>query len=93
MKELSGYVYENKGQAFHRREKSGNVVENKDSYAQNAGMLLKRKGVIGNVEHHATSNVHLISYPEHASTAREMEEAARSLFPTECLAAQEVEAA
>jgi hypothetical protein len=33
-------------------------------------------------------DVQLINYPEHASTARE-EEAARSLFPTECLAAQE----
>jgi len=37
--------------------------------------------------------VHVINYPEHASTAREMEEAARSLFPTECLAAHEVEVA
>lgn len=37
--------------------------------------------------------VHVINYPEHAGTAREMEEAARSLFPTECLAAQEVEVA
>jgi hypothetical protein len=27
--------------------------------------------------------VHLVNYPEHASTAREMEEAACSLFPTE----------
>jgi GGDEF domain-containing protein len=38
-------------------------------------------------------DVHVINYPEDAGTAREMEEAARSLFPTECLAAQEVEAA
>jgi GGDEF domain-containing protein len=38
------------------------------------------------------SDVHLINYPEHASTAREMEEAARSLFPAECLEAQKVEA-
>jgi hypothetical protein len=36
-------------------------------------------------------DVHVINYPEHAGTAREMEEAARSLFPTECLAAQQVE--
>ena len=35
-------------------------------------------------------DVHLINYPEHASSAREMEEAARSLLPSECLAAQEV---
>jgi hypothetical protein len=38
-------------------------------------------------------DVHLINYPEHANSAREMEGAARSLFPTGCLAAQEVEAA
>jgi GGDEF domain-containing protein len=37
--------------------------------------------------------VHLINYPEHASTAREIEEAARCLFPAECLKAQKVEAA
>jgi GGDEF domain-containing protein len=37
-------------------------------------------------------DVHLINYPEHVSTAREMEEAARSLLPTERLKAQEVEA-
>ena len=37
-------------------------------------------------------DVHLINYPEHTSTAREMEEAARSLFPIECLGAREVEA-
>jgi GGDEF domain-containing protein len=30
-------------------------------------------------------DVRLINYPEHASTAREMEEAARSLSPAECL--------
>jgi GGDEF domain-containing protein len=36
-------------------------------------------------------DVHLINYPEHARTAWEMEELARSLFPTECLEAQEVE--
>jgi GGDEF domain-containing protein len=36
-------------------------------------------------------DVHLINYPEHASTAWEMEEAARSFFPAECLAAQKVE--
>jgi GGDEF domain-containing protein len=37
-------------------------------------------------------DVRVINYPEHASTAREMEEAARSLFPVECLEAQIVEA-
>ena len=37
-------------------------------------------------------DVRVINYPEHASTAREMEEAARSLFPDECLKAQIVEA-
>jgi hypothetical protein len=36
--------------------------------------------------------VHLINYPEQAGTAREMEEAVRSLFPVECLEAQKVEA-
>ena len=38
-------VYENKGPAFHRREKSGNVEENKGSYALKAGMLVKIKVV------------------------------------------------
>jgi diguanylate cyclase (GGDEF)-like protein len=38
-------------------------------------------------------DVHVINYPEHANSAREMEEAARSLFLTECLAAEEVKAA
>jgi len=38
-------------------------------------------------------DVHVINYPEHAGTAREMEEAARSFFPTECFAAQQVEVA
>ena len=36
--------------------------------------------------------VHVINYPEHASTAREMEEAARSLFPAQCLEAQREQA-
>ena len=90
MKERCGNVIENKGSGVEHREGCGNVIENKGSYARNAGMSLKIKGVIGNAEHHATSNVHLVNYPEHASTAREMDEAARSLFPTECIAAQEV---
>ena len=37
-------------------------------------------------------DVNLINYPEHASSAREMVEAVRSLLSGECLAAQEVEA-
>jgi hypothetical protein len=37
-------------------------------------------------------DVHLINFPEHASTAWEMEEEAHSFFPAECLAAQKVEA-
>jgi GGDEF domain-containing protein len=36
--------------------------------------------------------IHLINYPEHASTAREMEEAVRSLLPTECVEGQKAEA-
>jgi GGDEF domain-containing protein len=38
-------------------------------------------------------DMRVINYPEHAGTAREMEEAARCPFPTECLASQEVEVA
>ena len=34
-------VYENKGSAFQSLQKSGNVIENKDSYALKPGMLLK----------------------------------------------------
>jgi hypothetical protein len=37
-------------------------------------------------------DMRVVNYPEDASTAREMEEAARSLFPAECLEAQKVEA-
>jgi hypothetical protein len=40
-------VYENKGEAFHGQGRSGNVIENKYSYAFEAGMLLKTKGVDG----------------------------------------------
>jgi hypothetical protein len=56
LKEQRGNVIENKGSGLDNRRRSGNVVENKDSYAQDAGMSLKRKGVIGNAELHATSN-------------------------------------
>ena len=45
MQEQSGNVYENKGQGFHGPTKSGNVVENKDTYEFKAGMLLKTKVV------------------------------------------------
>jgi hypothetical protein len=55
MNERYGNVVENKGSRLENRERSGNIVENKCSYAQNAGMLLKRKGVIENAELHATS--------------------------------------
>jgi hypothetical protein len=47
MKEQSWNVYENKGPDLSSPGRSGNVVENKGSYAQNAGMLLKTKGVDG----------------------------------------------
>ena len=43
MQEQSGNVYENKGQGFHGPTKSGNVIENEDTYEFEAGMLLKTK--------------------------------------------------
>jgi hypothetical protein len=55
LNEQHGNVIENKGSRLEDRRGSGNVIENKGSYAQNAGMLLKRKGIIGNAELHATS--------------------------------------
>jgi len=39
--ERSGNVDENKGSAFHRLRQSGNVIENKDSYGPEAGILVK----------------------------------------------------
>jgi len=57
MNEQCGNVTENKGLSLGNRETSGNVIENKHSYAQNAGMLLKRKGVIGNAEFHEISSI------------------------------------
>jgi hypothetical protein len=54
MIERYGNIIENKGSSLEDRGKSGNVVENEYSYAQNAGILLKRKGVIVNAELHAT---------------------------------------
>jgi hypothetical protein len=56
MKERSANVIENKGPTSEATGRSGNIVENKCSYAQNAGMLLKTKGTIGNTESRATSN-------------------------------------
>jgi hypothetical protein len=57
MKERSGNVIENKGSRLGNRERSGNIVENKCSYAQNAGMLLKRKGVVGNAGGHQVEDL------------------------------------
>jgi hypothetical protein len=45
MNERRGNVVENKGSSWENREQSGNIAENKRTYAQSAGMLLKRKGV------------------------------------------------
>jgi len=45
VKEWRGNVYENKGSAFNRWRQSANVIENKDSYALKAGMLLKKQAV------------------------------------------------
>jgi hypothetical protein len=49
-----GNVLENKGALFYSSRRSGNAVENKGGYAQNAEILLKRKGVIGIAELQAT---------------------------------------
>jgi len=38
-------VYENKGPEFVSLGLGGNVIENKDSYASKAGMLLKRNRI------------------------------------------------
>jgi hypothetical protein len=43
--EQPGNLYENKGPAFSSTDRSGNVTENKGSYALKAGMLLKRQVV------------------------------------------------
>jgi hypothetical protein len=42
--ELCGNVYENKGPVFHGREESGNVIENKGSYALKSGNVVEKKG-------------------------------------------------
>jgi hypothetical protein len=41
MSDQCGDVYENKGPGFHERRQSGNVTENKGTYALKAGMSLK----------------------------------------------------
>ena len=41
MNDRCGNVYENKGPAFSSPFRSGNVIENKDSYALKPGILLK----------------------------------------------------
>jgi hypothetical protein len=48
MKEPGGNVYENKGPVFQSPARSGNPTENKDGYASEAGILLKRKQFIRN---------------------------------------------
>ncbi|MGA9057190.1 MAG: hypothetical protein WB763_11830 [Terriglobia bacterium] len=45
--ERRGNVIENKGPLWKTRRQSGNVVENKHSYPQYPGMLLKTKEVDG----------------------------------------------
>jgi hypothetical protein len=57
MKEQRGNVIENKGSLFRSSRRSGNPIENKGGYPQNAGMLLKIKSVIGNAGLHATSEL------------------------------------
>jgi len=41
--EQSRKVYENKGAVFHRPRQSGNVIENKDSYAFLGGNVFENK--------------------------------------------------
>jgi hypothetical protein len=55
MTERRGNVYENKWPSFRGATESGNVLEKKGSYAQDTGMSLKRKGVIGNAKLRVTS--------------------------------------
>ena len=45
LNEQRGNVYENKGPLWKTCRRSGNVIENKDSYSSIAGMSLKRKYV------------------------------------------------
>jgi hypothetical protein len=44
--EQYGNVIENTGSFFHSSRRSGNVIENKDSYARNVGISLKTNRVI-----------------------------------------------
>jgi len=55
MNDRCGNVYENKGSTSGSPARSWNVIENKGTYAQNAGILLKKQGVIRNAELNATS--------------------------------------
>lgn len=41
MNEQCGNLYENKGSIFHRQRRSGNVIENKDSYALKTGNVIE----------------------------------------------------
>jgi len=45
LKARCGNLYENKGSLFRRRMRSGNVIENTDSYSLKAGMSLKKQHV------------------------------------------------
>jgi hypothetical protein len=56
LSERRGNVIENKGSGLDNREQTGNIIESKCSFAQNAGISLKTKGAIGNAKLHATSN-------------------------------------
>jgi len=64
--------------------------------AENAGRISRRLTEdLGDTSGSGTRylfDVHLISYPEHVSTAWEMEEVTRSLFPAQCLEAQKEQA-
>jgi hypothetical protein len=45
MNEQCGDLHENKGPAFGKAQRGGYVIENKDSYALKAGMLMKRNRI------------------------------------------------
>jgi hypothetical protein len=69
MNEQCGNIYENKGPLLEDGRRTGNVIENKCSYAQNAGMLLKTKGVTENAELLASSisSVDTVTVPREAN--------------------------
>jgi hypothetical protein len=54
MKQQCGDVVENKGSGLENPRRSGNIIENKCSYAQNAGMLLKTNASGGIHESHGS---------------------------------------